>query len=167
MFLRALLVLVALTTQLISQDIAGFWKSIDPQTQRPECVLAIYPYQGKYYGRIIGSYNKEGEMVDTIYTPKDRAPGVQGNPYYSGLDFIWWLREDGNSEHYSGRIMDPRKGKVYASELWVENGNLIVRGKVLFFGQNRIWYPVQDSDLPKGFKKPDTATFVPIIPQSR
>ena len=153
-------------TPLANDGIAGFWKTIDDKTGQARCVVAVYDYQGKYYGRMIGSYDDKGEMTDTIYSPKGRAPGVLGSPFYSGLDFIWDLANEGN-ERYRGRIMDPEKGDIYKAELWVKNNNLIVRGELLFFGRNQTWLPALRTDFPKGFKIPDTSKFVPVIPEEK
>ena len=32
-----------------------------------------------------------------------------------------------------GKILDPKKGKVYSCEMWRDGENLIVRGKIAFF----------------------------------
>jgi len=146
---------------LSAADILGFWKSVNEDTGKAQCVVAIYKYQNMYYGRIIGTYDDKGHMNDTIYEPKDRAPGVSGSPFYCGLDLIWDLRDRGS--RYKGQIMDPQEGKVYKAEVWNEDGNLIVRGKLLFFGRSQTWLPTTAKDFPKGFKKPDTSQFVPVI----
>ena len=104
-------------------------------------------------------------MTETIYSPKERAPGVVGHPFYCGLDIIWDLIDNGVS--YKGKILDPQKGNVYNSELWIENGNLVVRGTLLFLGRNQQWVPALSSDFPKEFKKPSIDSFVPVIPQVR
>ncbi len=124
--------------------------------------MAIYSYQGKVYGRIIATYNNEGMIKDTIYNPGERAPGVKGDPYYAGLDFIWDLKGEGD-KYLDGEIMDPEKGRVYGAEMWTKNGNLIVRGKLLFFGRNQTWPKATQSDLPADFQFPDLKSLVPKI----
>ncbi|MBS0615888.1 MAG: DUF2147 domain-containing protein [Verrucomicrobia bacterium] len=146
-------------------SIAGFWKTIDPDTKKPQSVVAVYEYKGKYYGRIIGTYNKSGQVDETMYAPKDRAPGIVGNPYYCGLDIIWNLRLRDN-DRFRGKICNPQAGKVYDAELWVEDGNLIVRGMVWMFGANRTWLPFTDKEFSSHFKKPDVKKFVPVIPET-
>lgn len=160
--LKFLLGLFVLGSAYCAEDIAGFWKILDTDS-KPSCVVAVYENDGVYYGRMIGSFNEHGVMKDTIYNPIARAPGVIGNPYYSGLDFIWDLVDIGNQ--FNGRILDPKKGNVYKAELWVENGNLIIRGRLLMFGGSRTAVPATSSDFPKGFKMPDVKTFVPTIPE--
>ncbi len=145
-----------------TEDIGGFWKTVNEQGL-PQCIIGIYEYDGVYYGRIIATFDDEGKMDDSIYAPKKRAPGVIGNPFYSGLDIIWDLLDVGVK--FKGKILDPQKGNIYNSELWINKGNLVVRGKYLVFGRSQEWFPVSPQDLPKGFKLPDLEKLVPSIPQ--
>lgn len=149
-----------------AEDITGFWKTIDEHSGRAQSVVAVYEYQGKYFGRIIGTYNEKGEIKDSIYNPKERAPGVIGNPFYSGLDIIWNLQNNGN-KFTNGKVMDPEKGRIYGAEMWRHNGNLIIRGKLLFFGRNQTWQPVAEREFTSKFKKPDLRTFTPSIPRTK
>jgi len=148
---------------MIAQEITGFWKSINEETGKAQCIVAIYEYADQFYGRIIGTFDEDQKLSETIYSPKERAPGVIGKPFYCGLDLIWDLTDSGIS--YKGKILDPQKGNVYNAELWIENGDLMVRGKWLFVGRNQKWIAALHSDFPKGFKMPNPKTFVPVIPQ--
>lgn len=157
--------LLAISPTLFAQDIVGFWKTIDDETGKPESIVGIYEYQGKYFGRIVATYDDNGNIEATMDRPKGRAPGVIGNPYYAGLDIIWNLENDGK-RYTDGKILDPEHGRVYGAELWVNNnGDLVVRGKLLFFGRNQTWPAAQDSDFPPDFRKPDLTAFVPSIPR--
>jgi hypothetical protein len=164
-FLFSLFALLLLCKSAFSADIDGFWLILNQKTQQPRCVVAIYEHGGKWYGRIIGSYDIYGKLSDTIYDPKDRAPGVAGNPFYSGLDFIWNLRNRG--VRYKGKIMDPEKGNVYNAEVWREGENLVVRGELLVFGKSQTWTPFPESDFSPKFKKPDLKHMVPEVPRVR
>ncbi|MDP1608670.1 MAG: DUF2147 domain-containing protein [Chlamydiales bacterium] len=147
---------------LFGATIEGFWKIVNETTQAPRCIVAVYEHENICYGRIIATYNEEGAMKESIYEPKEKAPGVVGNPYYCGLDFIWGLQNSGSS--YKGKILDPEKGNIYNAELWTVGGNLIVRGKLLFFGRNQTWFPAEEADFPAGFKKPSLHSLIPNIP---
>ena len=162
--LSVLCFLLLLSAKLCAQEIAGFWQTMDHQTNKPNSVVAVYCYDGKYFARIIGSFNDKGEIVDNIYHPEGRAPGLQGKPYYSGLDFVWNATFEGAGK-YSGYVVDPRNGKVYDAELWRSGPNLILRGELFMFGQNEEWPPFPESKFTDTFKKPDVSTFVPVIPQ--
>lgn len=147
------------------KDIVGFWKTMNEKTKKPESVIAIYPYNGQLFGRIILTYFEDGTIQDTIYNPKKRAPGVVGNPYYVGMDIIWDLKPVGN-KYKDGSILDPEKGNVYGAEAWKKDEDLIVRGKLLMFGRNQTWPRANDADFPQDFKKPDISAFVPVIPKT-
>lgn len=146
-----------------AEDISGFWKTVNENTGKAECIIAVYQYDGLYFGRIIATFGSNGKIDDSIYKPIKRAPGLVGEPFYSGLDIIWNLIDSGSK--FKGKILDPEHGDVYNSELWIDNGNLVVRGKLLFFGRSQTWYPVTKADFPKGFKVPDLKKMVPSIPE--
>ena len=149
--------------------ITGLWKSRDQHSDKPQALVAIYEYQGEYYGRMLATYDDNGNIKDTILEKKEKAPGVVGNPPYCGMDFIYNLKkEDDDAEiEYEGKILDPEKGEVYDAELWREGANLIVRGKVWIFGKNITWTPATEKDLPKGFSMSDIKDFVPEIPKTK
>jgi uncharacterized protein (DUF2147 family) len=162
--LLSLLSVFTFCSSLMAQSIVGLWKTINDKTMKAESVVAVYEYQGKCYGRIIATFNKEsGKIDETIYNPKTRAPGVKGHPYYCGMDLMWDLEKTRFT--YKGKIIDPEHGKIYTCETWVKNGDLIVRGEVFVFGRNEVWLLAKDSDFPSGFKQPDTFQFIPVIPQ--
>ena len=160
-----ILILMLILLPLAANDLVGFWKSIDEKTNLPTSITGVYEYRGKLYGRLVITFD-EGIMKDTIYKPGDRAELIQGDPYYAGLDFIWDLTPRG-SKWVGGNIMDPKEGKVYLSEMWLENGRLIVRGKIkigfISIGRNQEWLPITPRDLPAGFQLPDLSTFRPTI----
>jgi uncharacterized protein (DUF2147 family) len=149
------------STGFAADEITGFWKTIN-EDGIAQCIIAIYEFEGIRYGRIIATFDDAGKIKDSIYFPVERAPGVINNPYYSGLDIIWGLVE--KTYHFKGKILDPEKGNIYNSELWIENGALVVRGKLLIFGRSQKWLPVLEKDIPKNFKLPDTSKFIPSIP---
>ncbi len=165
---KLLLALICfVSTSLWADDtpIVGFWKTISDKTGLAQSIVAIYPYEGSYYGRMIGSFNDAGTVMDeTIYNPKKRATALPGQPFYCGMDFIWALHQRGST--FDGEILDPEHADVYKASVWVENGNLEVRGKLLFFGRTQTWIPAKPSDYPTGFKMPDVSTFVPVAPVS-
>lgn len=163
-----LLLLTLLSTPLMADnpdDIQGFWKSIDEKSGKPTSIVGVYEYKGKYYGRLIATYNDQtGVLDETMYNPQSRAKALKGHPYYDGLDFIWDLTKEGN-KYVNGLIVDPKKGRVYGAEMWREGPNLIVRGQILFLGRNQKWPRATAEDLPSDFKFPDMKTFIPKIPE--
>lgn len=162
--LFSLFCLIFLSGNLFADEVVGFWKTIDENSGKPQSVIGIYKHGDKYYGRIILTYDDEGNVQDTIYKPAKRAPGVVGHPYYAGLDIIWDLK-DKNSTYSGGHIMDPQEGKIYDAKMWKDGNNLIVRGEILFFGRNQAWPPAAEHDFPAGFEKPDLSNLTPAIPE--
>lgn len=164
-------ILFACSTSSESQDITGLWKSRDQHSDKPRALVAIYKYQDKYYGRMIASYDENGNINDTIAEKKDKAPGIVGNPPYCGMDFIYnVVKEDdneGKDAKYKGKIVDPQKGKVYDAEFWLKGNDLIVRGELWVFGKNLPWHKASSKDLPKGFSMGDIKSFVPVIPKTK
>lgn len=146
-------------------SIVGLWKSTDQHSDKPRALVAIYNYQGEYFGRMLATYDDKGRMQDTIKEQKSRAPGVVGNPPYCGMDFIFSVVPDEDGEKYEGNIIDPEEGKIYDAELWRDGADLIVRGKVWIFGKNMTWHPASKQDLPRGFSMNDIKDFVPVIPE--
>lgn len=162
----SMLALLLFTNSLFSEDIKGFWKTIDDKTGKAQSIIAIYPFQDKYYGRIIATYDDKGKIKESLSNPIEKAPGVKGNPYYIGLDIIWDLKKD-NDKFTRGKILDPEQGKVYVAEAWKKNGKLNVRGEILFLYRDQEWLPVKESDLPKEMPKVDLNNLTPRIPEVR
>ncbi len=163
--LAILFICLFFTKALFASDPTGFWQTLDKKTKRPSSVIAVYPYQGKYYGRIIATYEDDGTLKDTIDSPKSRAPGIIGNPFYCGLDIVWGAKPGQDSDKFRGHVFDPRKGRIYNAVIWRSGENLILRGEVLVFGKNMTWPPFPESGFNATFKKPDISTFVPHLPQ--
>lgn len=126
--LTAITGLCALAAQA-SAGITGYWTTIDDETKEAKSVVQIYEHQGKYYGRV----------VELLLEPAAKAK-IKGNPAIKGMTVIWNLEKDGDS-YSGGKILDPKKGKVYGCEIWREGDNLIVRGKIAFLGRNQTWLP--------------------------
>lgn len=151
---------------LHAEGITGFWKTLDETTKKPSSIIAVYPYENAYYGRIMITFDEAGKVDNSIYEQNTRAPALAGDPYYAGLDLLWGLKKEGEI-YKDGQIIDPEKGKIYKAEAWQEGDHLVVRGEVLIFGRDEIWPAAQDGDFPSGFVKPDLAKLVPVIPKAK
>lgn len=127
--LTALISLILSATFAFANDVVGFWTTIDDETKEAKSIVQIYEYEGKIYGRVVD-----------ILKDKNATAKLPGSPKIIGLDIIWNLEKDGN-EFNGGKILDPQKGKVYGCAVWRSGENLIVRGKIAFFGRNQTWLP--------------------------
>jgi uncharacterized protein (DUF2147 family) len=162
--LFSVIYVLSFASTLVGDDVIGFWKTIDDETHKPQSIVGIYKNHNKFYGRIVATYDEAGQSIkETLDSPKERAPGVEGHPYYVGMDIIWDLHHDGE-KFTKGKILDPEKGRVYDAEMWTKDGNLIVRGELFLFGKNETWLSASASDFPAGFKMPDLSALVPKIP---
>lgn len=155
-----LFLLLYFASYAMADDIVGFWQTEDKKKHESGSVVAVYSYQGKYYGKIVAIYDEQGAIVDTIYEPVRKATSLVGDPYFCGLDIVFEASPEENGT-YHGHVMDPRNGKVYRAELWRRGNDLVLRGKFFLFGRNAVWPPFADKDFTPSFKKPDLSTLVP------
>ncbi len=146
-----------------ADNVAGLWQGIDENTGDSTMYTCIYEYQGKLYGRIVVTFD-EGVMKDFINRPGKTAELWAGNPFYAGMDIIWGMEDRGN-RWKRGKICDPKEGKIYASEMWRDGDNLIVRGKIGPFGRNQTWQPVSLENLPEGLDYGNPSSWIPVIPE--
>lgn len=146
---------------LFGDNLSGFYQTHDKQTKLPTAVIAIYLYEGKYYGRIVATFNKQGTIEESLEHPKTRANKLPGKPFYCGLDIIWACAPDSKG-HGKGYVFDPREGKKYNARIWKENGKLILRGEVLVFGKNETLVPFPKEKFTAFFKQPNVNSFVPV-----
>ena len=163
-------VLFSCSGETPQQGIAGLWKSRDQHSDKPRSLVAMYEYEGKFYGRMLATYDDNGQIKDTILEKKNLATGVVGNPPYCGMDFVYNLKPEENDgdgpQKYRGKIIDPEKGNVYNAEVWISGENLILRGELWIFGKNIPWHKASKADLPKGFSMGDIKHFVPVVPKA-
>lgn len=121
-----------------AQSIAGQWKTIDDVSGKARSVVEIFEEDGKFYGKIIKFFPGPDEIPDPVC---DECKGDKKGKKIVGLQIIddMVLQSDGRYE--DGEILDPENGKVYDCKLWVEEGNLKVRGYLLFLYRTQTWLP--------------------------
>ncbi|MDC7225182.1 MAG: DUF2147 domain-containing protein [Spirochaetales bacterium] len=153
-----------------AEDITGLWKTVDDETGNPKGVVAVYEYNGKIYGRVIASFDDDGKYIDDdMYRQLNTSPYLVGDPAFNALTIIWDMVDRGR-KWGRGKIMDPgnaeeKKPGIYDCEMWKDGDTLVVRGKILMFGRNQTWYPMDNSEFPDGFVIPDWKSFKPEIPK--
>jgi len=123
------------------QSIVGRWKTVDDETNRVKSIVSIYEKEGKYFGKIDTLFRIEGEDPDPVC---DKCP--EDDPRYNkrvvGMVILENMVQD-DDEWKDGKILDPGKGKVYKCKMWLEDGNLKVRGYIFFLYRTQIWYRVE------------------------
>lgn len=133
---------IALLTSFLSfsQSIVGSWKTIDDETGKPRSIVEIYEHKGEYFGKIIKLFREPEEDPDPVCEEcEDHRKGqkVIGMEIISDMKF-----NKGSEEYHKGEILDPENGNIYDCKLWIdEEGNLKVRGYLLFFYRTQTWLP--------------------------
>jgi uncharacterized protein (DUF2147 family) len=120
---------------LAAQSPVGKWKTVDEKSGKVTSDIEIYAQSGVLFGKIVAltdPNDKEGKPKICI-----ACAGTDKDKPIVGLVVLKDFKPSG--DRYRGTIMDPQDGKVYTAEIWVEDGNLKVRGYVGFFYQTRTW----------------------------
>ena len=132
---RTLLLLLPLllAIRLPAQDIAGRWTSIDDETGKARSIVEIPVKNGIATGRIVQLLDNSQKDVVCNKCTDDRK-----NAPILGLEIIRGLKQNGK-EWGEGTVLDPENGKLYGCKLWVENGDLKMRGYLGFFYRTQTW----------------------------
>ncbi|REE01271.1 uncharacterized protein DUF2147 [Marinoscillum furvescens DSM 4134] len=135
------LILLLLGSALSAQTITGKWKTIDDETGKPRSVVKIEKRGDKYFGTIERLFREPGEEQDPVC---EVCPGSRKNQKVIGMEIITDMEYDADDEEYTGgEILDPESGNLYDCKLWVEDGNLKVRGYVMFLYRTQTWLPYE------------------------
>jgi len=135
-FSAALFTFLLASGAFAAEPVTGVWKTIDDETGEAKSLVRIYEFEGKVYGRVIKVFKE----------PEKKAVGIKGSPKIEGLDIIWDMKDTGE-KFTGGRILDPKKGKIYRCEIWKEkDGTLTVRGKIGPFGRSQKWLWEKEAD---------------------
>ena len=123
-------------------QILGNWKTIDDKSGEPQSIVNIYKgFDGLYYGKIIELLvDTQGhEALCVACEGEDHNKPVVGMIIIRGMH-----EEDGCLK--GGKVLDPDNGKFYYGKIYLENGNLVLRGsldKRGFLGRNQTWLRVK------------------------
>ncbi len=132
---------IILSTQAFSQtSIVGKWQTIDDETNAPKSIVEITERGGKYFGKITKLFRQKGEDPDPSCTECD-SDDPRYNKKVMGMEILKDLKKDG-SEYSGGTILDPKNGKVYKCKIWLEDGDLKLRGYIGPFFRTQTWKKV-------------------------
>ena len=143
--LTALLTFFTASAVYAQVPILGKWKTIDDETSEPKSIVEIFEKDGKYYGKIIELFLRDGDnqnpTCDKCADDDDRK-----NQPTLGMEIIRGLEPDAD-KFGSGKILDPKKGKEYKCSIWVEGSDkLKVQGSFLFISRTQTWHKVRTAD---------------------
>lgn len=131
LFTLTLLLLIGIGAQ--AQSITGRWTTVDDNSGKPRSVVEISERNGKVYGHIVDVFNEKERAAVCELCPAERR-----NKPIVGLEIIRDMARSGK-EWTKGTILDPETGKVYDCKIWLEGGDLKVRGYVAFFFRTQTW----------------------------
>jgi len=131
------LILIGSSYLLNAQSIVGKWKTVDDNTGKERSIVEIYKKGEKYFGKILKIIPDEGEDPNPIC---EECKGKKKNMPVVGMEIITDMKKKGK-EYVNGEILDPENGKVYDCKLWIEDGNLKVRGFVWVLYRTQTWLP--------------------------
>ncbi|MCW5911267.1 MAG: DUF2147 domain-containing protein [Cyclobacteriaceae bacterium] len=122
-----------------AQSIVGKWQTIDDETGRPKSVVEIAERNGKYYGKVTRLFRAAHEEQDPVC---EKCPS--GDERYKkkiiGMEILKNLVKD-DDEYSEGTILDPNNGKIYKCKVWLDGGNLKLRGYLGPFFRTQTWHP--------------------------
>ncbi len=127
------------STAMAQEDVVGYWKTIDDETNKPKSIVKIYEKNGKIYGDIVKLFRGPDEEQN----PKcDECEGSRKDKPIIGMNILWGLEKDGD-EYEDGEILDPANGKTYTAKIWRDGNVLKVRGYIGFLYRTQTWKPAK------------------------
>ena len=137
MFVLALACTMPMAAQV--QQIVGEWITVDDKTGEQLSVVKIFKAtDGLYYGKIVKLLKGNPDEKCVACTGADKDKPVVGLIIIRGFQ-----EKDGKLVGGDkGRVLDPENGKFYYGKIWLENGNLILRGsldKKGILGRSQTW----------------------------
>lgn len=145
-FQWALMALLFVTLPSISSGqnpILGHWKTIDDETGRVKSIVEISEREGQLYGTVVELFRLPEEDQDPHC---DLCDDDRKDKRVLGMEIVRNMVQDGQKlEWEDGTICDPKNGKVYDCEMWIDPDNmneLKVRGYILFLFRTQTWMRV-------------------------
>ena len=135
-FLVVLAVIFCASPVLAAGSLVGKWNTVDEKTSKVTSAVELYEQGGKLFGKITGL----PEPNDAQGKPKTctKCTGADKNKPIIGLVIIKDLILKGD-RYKKGTLLDPDDGKVYKAEVWIEGGELKVRGYISLFHRTQTW----------------------------
>jgi len=138
--LIGIIILTFTTVAAYTQSITGKWKTINDETGKARSIVDIYEKNGKYYGKIIKIFREPDQNPDPIC---DECP--EDDPRYNkkviGMEIIKDLEKEGD-EYVDGTVLKPDEGKIFKCKIWLDDGNLKIRGYWGLFYRTQTWVKV-------------------------
>ena len=133
-----LAVLVALTSMVSAQSLAGRWKTIDDETGLVKSVVEMSERDGQFFGTVVELFRLPEEDQDPHC---EKCDDDRKDMRVLGMDIVRNMEVE-EDEWDEGTICDPKNGKVYGCKMWFEEGEpntLKVRGYWGFIYRTQEW----------------------------
>jgi uncharacterized protein (DUF2147 family) len=128
----ALMVATAVSAQV---PFLGEWTTIDDESGEKKSVVNIYKADnGMYYGQIVTLF-EDSDALCTECKDADHNQPIVGLTIIRDMQLV-------DGELRGGKVLDPENGKLYYAKIYLENGNLILRGsldKRGLLGRSQTW----------------------------
>jgi len=103
--------------QTSADDVLGiFW------SPKKDGKIQIYKRGTKYYGKTIWSANPTKDVHNPNAALRTRE--------VVGMEFLKDFVFDGDDEWTDGTVYDPTSGSTYNCKMWLEDGNLVLKGYI-------------------------------------
>ncbi|TSA28528.1 DUF2147 domain-containing protein [bacterium] len=124
----------------------GHWKTIDDETGQAKSIVNIWIENGEMKGKVVELFRKPDEEQNPVCA---KGSGDLTGKLIKGTTIMWGLTEDKNGWWDGGKILDPKKGKIYNCKIrTIEDGSkLQVRGyikAIIRIGRSQIWEHVPE-----------------------
>lgn len=142
-WMASVLLVVAAWASGQQPALTGRWKTVDDETGRVKSMVEITERGGVYFGQIVELFRLPDEDPNPRCTECDDDRKDQPA---LGMEIIRDMVCNGDKlEWEGGSICDPKNGKVYDCEMWIEEDDpntLYVRGYILFLYRTQEWHRV-------------------------
>ena len=128
--------LLLLSTITFAQStVSGYWKSIDDQTGEVTAYWKLEVMDNQLMGYLV---NYPGMKPDNVCM---ECKGELQEFFEKPISNTAWLKLSKNRDGIweDGYIIDSGKGEKYKAKVWVEDGNLMMRGYIGFFFRTQTW----------------------------
>ena len=134
---KVFLSLMLMVATLISAQVPflGEWVTIDDASGEKKSVVNIYQADnGMYYGQIVTLF-EDPDALCTECKDADYNQPIVGLTIVRDMQLV-------EGELRGGKVLDPENGKLYYAKIYLDKGNLILRGsldKRGLLGRSQTW----------------------------
>lgn len=121
-------------------SVIGKWKTIDDSSGKERSIVELYERKGLVYGKVVKTFPGPGEDPDPI-CDQCAADDPRYKKKIIGMEILQQMKKTG-AEYSEGNILDPENGKIYRCKLWLEDGDLKLRGYWGPFYRTQTWKKV-------------------------